>query len=64
MCDAIEMVIKSIKQETLEEADERREKQKWENYVPASEKRPLDEFFDLATIKNDCVEGPIDITSE
>jgi hypothetical protein len=56
--------VESLKQESANEADERREKQKWENYVPASEKRPLDEFFDLSTIPNECVEGPIDITAD
>jgi hypothetical protein len=45
----------------VQEADDRREKQKWDNYIPASEKRPLDEFYDLKSISNDCVEGPIDI---
>ena len=32
--------------------------------MPASEKRPLDEFFDLQTIPNDSVDGPIDIGAD
>ena len=63
-CETIEKLLNSLKQESVQEADERREKQKWENYIPASEKRPLDEFFDLNSIKNECVEGPIDITAD
>ena len=47
--------------ETDKDAEERREKQKWDNFVPASEKRPLDEFFDLSVLES--IE-PIDISSE
>ena len=60
----IEKLLESLKQESVLEGDERREKQKWDNYVPASEKRPLDEFFELKTILDDCVEGPLDIGAE
>ena len=48
--------------ETEEEAEKRREKQQWENFIPAGERRPLDEFFDLKEIEKLCVEGPIDIS--
>ena len=47
--------ILSLKEESAEEAEERRKKQMWDNYVPASEKRPLDEFYDLTQIQSLCV---------
>ena len=53
-----------MRQETDQEADDRREKQKWDNYVPASEKRPLDEFYDLTTIESECIGEPVDITQD
>lgn len=58
-------ILESLTSESKEEGDERREKQKWDNYVPASDKRPLDEWYDLKSIQGDCIGGkPIDITAD
>jgi hypothetical protein len=32
------------------ESEKAREASKWENYTPSADKRPLDEFFDLAPV--------------
>lgn len=51
--------------ESEKEAEDRRERQKWENYVPKSEKRPLDEFYDLNEVYSNCIGGePVDITPD
>lgn len=34
----------------MSEEEKLREEGKWKNYVPASEKRPADEWFDLKSI--------------
>ena len=61
----VNLILESLRAETKEEGEERREKQKWDNYVPASEKRPVDEWFDLTSIQSDCIGGePIDITAD
>ena len=61
----VALILESLRAETKEEGEERREKQKWDNYVPASEKRPVDEWFDLTSIQSDCIGGePIDITAD
>ena len=43
----LENVIKTLRLESDSEGDERREKQKWENYVAPGDKRPLDEFYEV-----------------
>lgn len=61
----VTLILESLRTESKEEGEERREKQKWDNYVPASEKRPVDEWFDLTSIQGDCIGGqPIDITAD
>lgn len=55
-------IIEVLEQETDEAADARREKAKWVNYIPASEKRPLDEFVDLEAVKNEF--EPVDISAD
>ena len=60
----VQTVLDSLKKESEKEADERREKQKWENYVPAGDKRPLDEFHNLTSIESECVIPPEDITQD
>ena len=55
-------IISSLRAESAEEAEKRIQKQKWDNYVPPAEKRPLDEFYDLKEIEKNCVVGPIDIS--
>lgn len=54
-------ILKELRQETVKEAEERREKQKYANYIPPSERRPLDEYFDLSTIPCECISEPIDL---
>jgi hypothetical protein len=36
---------------TEEEKEANREKTKWDGYVPADKKRPLDEFYDMSELK-------------
>ena len=43
----LEALLVSLRAETDEQAESRREKQQWENYVDPKDKRPEDEFFDL-----------------
>jgi len=57
-------IIQTLRIESDSEGDERREKQKWDNYIPAADKRPLDEFYDVDTIESQCVEPPVDISQE
>ena len=35
---------------TEEEKEKQRDEKKWDGYVPADQRRPLDEFFDLKSI--------------
>ena len=47
----LRVVIDTLSNETEEDADARREKAKWDNYVPAAERRPLDEFADIKSVQ-------------
>ena len=58
----ITLIIEALKQETDKDGDERREKAKWDNYVPAADRRPLDEFADVQGVEAEVV--PIDISDE
>jgi hypothetical protein len=58
----IHEILETLRKETDQEGDERREKQKWDNYVPAAQRRPLDEFHDIESVENLCIGGPIDIS--
>jgi hypothetical protein len=58
----LEAVKKALRAETDEDADARREKQKWEGYVPTADKRPLDEFYDVDSVEAAAVECPIDVS--
>lgn len=64
MPSELNLVMKSLQSETKAETEARLQKQQFENYVPASERRPLDEFYDLTTLEKDCIGGPIDIRKE
>lgn len=36
----------------------------FDNYVPAGEKRPVDEFFDVESLETTCLQGPIDVSAK
>lgn len=57
----LDMLLKSLKAETEDERERRLLKQRFENYIPLADRRPLDEFFDLNMIEKDCICGPIDV---
>ena len=46
----------TLRAETDDQAETRREKQQWENYVDPKDKRPDDEFFDLQMMQNEALE--------
>ena len=57
----IQKVLAALKQETDVDAEARREKQKWDNYVPKGERRPLDEFYDVDNVPNERIGDPVDL---
>lgn len=60
----VELVLKSIVAESVQEQEARLEKQRFENYIPPSERRPADEYFDLATLPIDSIGEAADIKME
>ena len=48
LAQKIESIFKALKQETEDEGESRREKQRWAHYVKKEDKRPEDEFYDLS----------------
>jgi hypothetical protein len=60
--DKLYSIIAALTLESEEDAEARREKQKWDNYVPASERRPLDEFYYVDDIESQCLQGPVDVS--
>jgi hypothetical protein len=60
----VKKAIEAVKVETDEEGDQRRERQRFENFKAPGEKRPGDEFYDVDGIENECLEPPIDISPE
>jgi len=58
----IKEIIAELSKESEEDAEARREKAKWDNYVPPAQRRPADEFADINSVKAEY--KPIDISAE
>ena len=60
--ESLVKIIDSLRAESTEDAEARREKQQWDNYVPAAEKRPIDEFYDVSNVEHsECIGEPQDL---
>ena len=57
-------IIAALSAESDEEAEQRREKEQYNNFVHPADKRPPDEFYDLSTIEGNCIGQPVDISED
>lgn len=61
---SIQQILQVLTLETEEEAEKRRAQQQWDNYIPPSQRRPIDEFYDVQSVEKTCKRGPEDISVE